>query len=165
MSTFNNFSGRNRDQQDGIERHAYGEVKNSATGQTVKVEGTGTAEDEAVVINSGFGMNLPKGTNAEVHLASSGSDTNMKFATLTIPRDKQRQWKEGTSGVQNAMDPEKAVEFNDKRTHATEDNFAVGANGLFEVKMVGGVPTLYVRCQNIVFQSPPVVAPPPAFET
>jgi hypothetical protein len=61
---------------------------------------------------------------------------------MTLPRDKQRKWAENTGGVQNPVDPDKALEFNEKRTHLTEPNVAMTPDGLFEIK--DGV--MYIRC-------------------
>ncbi|MGL5736315.1 MAG: hypothetical protein ACRCYS_15735, partial [Beijerinckiaceae bacterium] len=58
---------------------------------------------------------------------------NLKFAVTVTKHDKERKWKESTNGMQNMLDPDKALEFNQKRTWMTEQNFAVG-NGLFEIK-------------------------------
>lgn len=134
MTSFNNFPERNRDMQDNMERMVFGKLTNLGTGATVKLRGNGTEEEEVVVLNIGQGMNFPENTNTEVFVLMSGSDSNAKFALLTIPRDKQRPWGEGKGGIQNPMDPNKAIEFNEKRTWATEGNFAVGDNGIFEVK-------------------------------
>lgn len=146
MTSFNDFQERNRDMQDGVERFIWGKLEHFNTGATIKLRGNGTEEEEVIVINSGQGMNFPENHNTEVIVIASGSDTNMKFALLTIPRDKQRPWKEGTGGVQNPMDPAKAVEFNDKRTHLTEGNVAIGMDGIFEVKD-GKV---YIRAELVV---------------
>lgn len=146
MTSFNQFPDRNRDMQDGVERFVWGEMEYLETGAVMKLRGNGTEEEEVLVLNIGQSMNFPKDKNTEVFVLASGSDTGMKFALLTIPRDKQRKWAENTGGIQNPTDPDKAVEFNSKRTHATESNFAVGDNGIFEVKD-GKV---YIRAELIV---------------
>lgn len=133
MTTFENFTGRTRNEQDGVERHVFGDVKFSKTGAIVRARGTGTEDQEMPLLNFGYGMNFTRNFNTEVISLSLGSDTTQKYAMLTIPRDKQREWKPGTGGVQNPNDPKKALEFNDKRTHLTDGNYAVG-NGEFEVK-------------------------------
>lgn len=133
MTSMIGFPDRNRDMQDGLERHVFGSIEYLDSGAVMKVRGNGTVDEEVILLNLGQGMNFPKDTNTEVFLMASGSDTNMKFALLTIPRDKQRHWKEGTGGVQHPTDPERAMEFNDKRTHLTDGNYAVGS-GEFEVK-------------------------------
>lgn len=142
MTTTKSFDERNRDTQDGFERHAFEELTYvEGAGAVVRVTGTGTVDEDVPVINSGYGFNLPAGFNTECFLQSDGSDSSGKFAVMSLPRNKQRQWKVNTGGVQNPVDPAKALEFNSKRTHVTEDNFAVGAGGFFEV--IGD--TLYIR--------------------
>jgi len=140
------FPSRNRDMQDLFERMVFGKLTHLDTGAVVTLRGNGTQDEEVVVLNIGQSMNLPENFNTEVLVLASGSDTNLKFALLTIPRDKQRPWKEGTGGIQNPTDPDKAIEFNDKRTHVTENNFAVGDSGIFEVKD-GKV---YIRAELVV---------------
>jgi hypothetical protein len=133
MTSFESFPTRNRDAQDGVERHVFGEIFfDKDNGAYLTVRGNGTEDEEVPVINIGIGQAFKKNTNTEVLLFASGSDTGLKFGLITIPRNKQRQWKEGASGVQNAEDPEKALEFNQKRAWIT-DNLAVLA-GMLEVK-------------------------------
>ena len=148
MTTFERFSGRNRDIQDGMERHIYGEQEYiDGKGSIIKVNGTDTEDEEAtVLVIGGASMHLAKGTNTEVFLLSGGSDTNLKFAIVTTPFDKQRKWKEGTGGVQHPTDPDVALEFNSKRSHLTKGDFATGAGGVFEV--VGD--TVYIRGKLVV---------------
>jgi len=136
MTTLNHFADRNRDQQDGIERHVFGEQEYTKGGAIVRVRGTGTQDEEAVVINQGVSMHVPKDTNAEVYLIANGSDTNSKFAMLSIPRDKQRQWSEGNNGIQKWDDPSRALEFNTKRMYADDDHFAT-RGGMLEVTPEG----------------------------
>jgi hypothetical protein len=133
MTTLQHFSDRNRDQQDGTERHVWDEQTFTKAGSIIRVRGTGTQDEEAVVVNNGIGMQLPKGTNTEVFLLAGGSDTNQKYAMLSIPRDKQRQWAEGNNGLQKWDDPARALEFNSKRMYADDENFAT-RGGVFEVK-------------------------------
>lgn len=167
MTTFNHFAERDRDTQDGmLERHVWGEQTYvDGAGSVIKVRGTGTTDEEAVVINQGMGMHVPKDTNTEVFLLSSGSDTTLKHAIVSIPRDKQRQWAEGNNGFQKWDDPTRAVEFNAKRTYLDDANVAT-RNGVFEV--VGD--TVYIRGNLLVsgdvgsagkFQSPNAPDTPP----
>lgn len=149
MTTMTDFQTRNRDMQDAVELHVWGEltyVKDA--GAILKVNGTGTTDEEVPVINSGYGFHVPKDYNTEVILFSLGSDTNKKFALSTLPRDKQRPWKENTGGVQNPTDPNKALEFNSKRAHVREKNVALGDSGLFEVDEASG--TVIIRGNLIV---------------
>jgi len=158
MTTFNRFGDRNRDMQDGIERHVWKEQTFTDAGSIIKVTGTGTQDDEAVVINNGVGMHFPEDQNTEVFLMAGGSDTNQKYAVLSIPRDKQRKWAENTNGIQHLSDPDRALEFNSKRAYLDDPNMAT-QNGVLEVK--DG--TVYIRGPLLVsgpigtasvFQSP-----------
>lgn len=154
MTSWNRFPSRNRDMQDGTERHVWGELEYvSGAGAVLKVRGTDTVDEEAPVLNTGYGMNYSKDTNTEVMLLSLGSDTDQKYAIVTIPRDKQRPWKEGTGGVQNPSDPDKALEFNAKRTWVTQDKFAIG-QGIIEVDG----DTVYIRGRLVVEQTATVNA-------
>lgn len=143
MTTDKTFSERNRDSQDGVERHVFSTLRHTdSSGAVVDLIGSGTNELEVPVMNQGYGFNLDDDTNAEVFTLADGSDMHQKFAVMTLPRDKQRKWAKGTGGVQNPQDPDKALEFNAKRTHLTEENVAMTPGGLFEIK--DGV--LYIRC-------------------
>lgn len=165
MTTLNQFSDRNRDQQDGVERHVWGEQEYTDGGAILRTRGTGTQDDEAVVFNNGTSFSAPKDTNTEVILLANGSDTNSKFAMLSIPRDKQRRWAEGNSGIQKWDDPSRAVEFNAKRTYIDDVNVAT-RGGILEV--IGD--TVYIRGKLMVeqdigaggtFQSPNAPQTPP----
>lgn len=140
MTTFNHTHDRNYDQQDGIERHIWGEQKFSDSGAYMTVRGTDSVDEEVTVFNSGMGFHLPKNYNTEVHVFYSGSDTTQKYAMPMIPRDKQRRWKENTGGVQHPTDGARAIEFNSKRTYVDDENFST-RNGVFEI--IGD--TLYIR--------------------
>lgn len=127
MSTDRTFNERNRDMQDGFERHIWGEKEYvSGAGSVIRVKGTGTEDFEAAVVNMGHGFNLPKDSNAEVMLLAGGSDTQMKFAILTLPRDKQREWAEGTGGIQHPTNPDRAIEFNGTDTWLKDGTFVLG---------------------------------------
>lgn len=135
MTSFNTFSSRNRDQQDANERHIFESLEYvKGAGSVVKVAGTGTEDLEAPVINSGYGHNPKKGADAEVILLALGSDTNMKFALVQIPADKQREWKEGRGGIQNPSDADHALEFKDGALHLTKGTFSVGDGGTIEIQ-------------------------------
>ncbi|MEY9493757.1 hypothetical protein [Bradyrhizobium elkanii] len=172
--SFTRFRERSRDVQDGVERHVWGEQKYNGKGSHIKVRGTDTEDQEAAVLNiAGVSFNLPKNTNTEVFLLASSSDTNLKVAVLTIPRDKQRRWKEGDGGVQHPTDPEFALDFSDKLAHLTKNKFAVGEKGEFEIKGGEGyfrVSKLIVDGELIVnkrIKTPEVVQgseKPPGFE-
>lgn len=141
MSTMSSFPDRDYDIQDGVERHVWSKQEyNSDYGWMIKVKGTGTQDEEAMVIQGTVGFHLADDTDTEVFTLSSSSDTTLKFALPTIPRNKQRQWKEGAGGVQSPVDPARALEFNDKRAYLDDNNFAT-RNGIIE--QIGD--TVYIR--------------------
>lgn len=147
MTTFERFRDRNRDMQDTNERGVYGDIEYvDGAGAVMKVRGTGTIDEEAPVFNTGYGFKLAKDSNAEVMMVPLGSDTNNKYAVPSLPRDKQRQWKEGTGGVQHPTDAARALEFNGKRTWLDDGNYAFGNGGQIELK--DG--TIYIRGNVIV---------------
>src|SRR5262249_30493077 len=116
---------RPRDVQDYVERHVWGSLEYvDKAGSVLRVRGTDTEDLEMPVINAGYGFNLSQNSNAEVLAFSLGSDTNMKFALPTIPHDKQRQWAEGNGGVQHPTNPDRYLEFNDKRTYLKDGAYA-----------------------------------------
>jgi hypothetical protein len=147
-NSYLNYRGRSSDVQDHVERHVWGELEYIEAGAIIKVKGTDTEDQEANVIvpGSGASFKLKKDTDSEVFLLASSSDTNLKLALLTIPRDKQRRWKEGDGGVQHPTDPEFALDFSDKLAHITKNKFAVGEKGELEVR--GG--DVYIRGRLIV---------------
>jgi hypothetical protein len=165
MTTFNAFTDRNRDLQDHNERHIYSEIEDvDGGGRIIKAKGTGTQDEEMFVMAPfGLGGRYPKDTNAEVHSISNGSDTQLKFAFVDTPHDKQRKWEEGTNGMQKWDNPDIAVEFNKKRTHGTDKNWAIGPNGEFELK--NGIIYFRVPVHIEKLHSPPPVPPViPPFE-
>lgn len=146
MTSFRTNSENVRDNQDGIERHLWGKQEYTAAGAIMTVKGTGTEDYEAPVLNIGYSFNVADDTNTEVISMSLGSDTNLKYVIPTIPRDKQRPWKQNSGGIQHPTNPNKAVELNDKRTHLTDGNYAVG-DGTLEIKDGKA----FFRC-SVVFQ-------------
>lgn len=146
MTTFRRVREIQRDDQDRVERHVWSKLEDvEGGGRILHVKGTDTEDEEALLLNSGFGFNLEDDTDAEVFTISTGNDTTQKFALPTLPWDKQRKWRKGTGGIQNPTDPDKALEFNSKRAHVTDPNFAVG-QGVFEVRG----DTLYIRGNLVV---------------
>jgi len=146
--TFLPYSARNKDLQDNLERHIYGEVTYEEKGSTIKVAGTESNDEEVMVMNvGGSHFKLKKDTDAEVFLIASSSDTTMKAAILTIPVDKQRRWPEDEGGIQHPTDEEFALHFSDKLAHLTKNKFAVGEKGEFEVKG----DAVYIRAKKIIF--------------
>src|SRR5262245_17535097 len=133
--TFTQYRERSRDVQDGIERHVWSEKTYPEVGAIIKVKGTDTQDEEAAVLYVGAtSFKLKKDTDSEVFLMASSSDTMLKQAVLTPPKDKQRRWAEGHGGIQHATDPEFALDFRDDLAHITKHLFGVGKDGEFEVK-------------------------------
>jgi hypothetical protein len=138
--SFTRFRERSRDVQDGTERHVWGEQKYiKGKGSIIKVKGTDSEDQEAMVTNSGAGFNLKKDHDSEVYLLASSSDTTLKMAVLQIPFDKQRRWPEGEGGIQHPTDDEFALHFTDDIAHVTKNKFAVGEKGEFEIKGDQGI--------------------------
>ena len=136
MTSYTHYRESKRDQQDHIERHVWGEQKYiKGAGSIIKVRGTDTKDEETAVtvVGSGTSFNLKKDHNTEVFMLSGGADTTLKLAMLTIPKDKQRKWKEEHGGVQNPLDNEWALDFGKEKAHITKKEFAVGKDGEFEI--------------------------------
>lgn len=149
MTSFTRFRERSRDMNDGTERHVWGKqtyIKNA--GSIIKVRGTDTEDQEAAVLNiSGVGFNVKEKFNTEVMLLASSSDTTLKMALLTIPKDKQRRWKEGHGGVQHPTDDTFALDFSDDNgAQITKNKFAVGQKGEFQVDEKNG----YLRLDKVI---------------
>jgi hypothetical protein len=139
-NSFLPYRGRSSDVQDGIERHVYSELKYEDAGAIIKVKGTDTEDEEAMVLNiAGVSFKLKKDSDTEVFLLGSSSDTHLKMAVMTIPKDKQRRWPEGEGGIQHPTDQEFSLHFSDKLAHVTKNKFAVGEKGEFEIKGDQGV--------------------------
>ncbi len=114
-----------RESQDSTERHQYDQVKFGEGGATVGVKGNGTEDDDNVVLSiGGTIMNLPKGTNAEVFLLSGGDDTNVKFAVVVGPRDKQYKSQPGETWSQNPMNPEQRAGYDKEGYQVVSDAVA-----------------------------------------
>jgi hypothetical protein len=138
MTDFTNFRDRNRDQQDGIERGAWGTLTHvNGSGSHMSVRGTGTLDEEVPVLNTGYGFNLPADSDAEVIMLAAGSDVNAKLAIVTLPRDKQHQWPEGTGGVQHPLDPSRRIEFNSNEMHLKDGTFVLGHSRAVTVTIIG----------------------------
>jgi phage baseplate assembly protein V len=146
MTTFNQFTDRNRDQQDGFERHIWGKLEYlNGAGAILSVKGTDTEDFEAPIMNFGYGFNVPQDYNTEVFLVSHGSDTNQKYAIPTIPRDKQRQWPEGTGGVQHPTNADKFVQLDDDQIWLKDGVFKVGNEKEVTITVSGGKATIEVN--------------------
>jgi hypothetical protein len=147
MTTFKSFRDRNRDAQDGFERHVFGkQTYIKSAGSIVKVRGCDTEDQEACVMVGGVSFNVKEKFNTEVFLLSGSSDTTLKMAVMTIPKDKQRRWEEGHGGVQHPTDDEFALDFSDDLAHLTKNKFAVGEKGELEVKEKNG----YLRMDKVI---------------
>jgi hypothetical protein len=155
MTSFTRFRERSRDMNDGTERHVWGKqeyIKNA--GSIIKVRGTDTEDQEAAVLNiGGVSFNVKEKFNTEVMLLASSSDTTLKMALLTIPKDKQRRWMEGHGGVQHPTDDTFALDFSDSLAHLTKNKFAVGEKGEFEVKG----DKVYIRASQVIIEGELVV--------
>jgi hypothetical protein len=154
MSDFTRYRERSGDVQDGTERHVWGEQEYiSGAGSIIKVRGTDSKDEEAEVVNLGQGFNVKKDFNTEVFLLSSSSDTTLKQALLSIPKDKQRKWSEGHGGIQHPTENTFALDFSDDMAHLTKNKFAVGEKGEFEVKG----DTVYVRAKKMIIDGELIV--------
>jgi hypothetical protein len=155
MTSYTRFRERSRDMNDGTERHVWGKqeyIKNA--GSIIKVRGTDTEDQEAgVLVIGGVSFNVKEKFNTEVMLLSSSSDTTLKMALLTIPKDKQRRWQEGHGGVQHPTDDTFALDFSDSLAHLTKNKFAVGEKGEFEVKGE----EIYIRCKKVIIDGELIV--------
>jgi hypothetical protein len=136
MTAYTQYRESHRDQQDHIERHVWSEQKYvKGAGSIIKVRGTDTKDEETAVtvVGSGSSFNLKKDHNAEVFEIAGGADTTLKLALLTIPKDKQRRWKEEHGGVQNPLDDEWSLDFGPQLAHVTKNQWAVGKDGEHEI--------------------------------
>jgi hypothetical protein len=77
----------------------------------VSVSGNGTQDIDVPVLFLGQLHNMPQDTNAEVHLIGNGSDTDLKYAFVTGPRDKHYKSNPGESWGQNPLDPDSRVGY------------------------------------------------------
>lgn len=152
MTTTRYYPQLNRTAQDGFERHVFSRLEHNDTGAVVTVKGTGTEDMEAPVLNMGYGVNYADNTNAEVFLVSLGSDTGMKFAIMSIPRDKQRKWEAGKGGIQHPSNPEKAIEFGDDGVWIKEGVAFLGDDKKVKVTIDGANITIEAGGGNIDFK-------------
>lgn len=136
---FMSYRSRSRDQQDAFERHVWGQRRYTAgAGSVIDVRGTDTLDEDAPVLNTGYGFNLPENSDAEVFLIALGSDTNQKVALLTLSRSAQREWPEGTGGVQHPTNPDLYLEFNDDGIVLRHGRLTLGNEGGVTVEVEGG---------------------------
>lgn len=151
--SFTKYPERSGDVQDGIERHVWGKVVYTKAGPIMKARGTDSEDQEMPLPSNGVGFNLKENANSEVFANASSSDTHLKIAAGTIPRDKQRRWMEEAGGVQHPTDPEFALDFSDKLAHITKNKFAVGEKGEFEVKG----DEVYIRSKKVIIEGELIV--------
>lgn len=143
MTDFTRYRSRTRDIQDGSERGIWGKRKEvDGAGAVMSVRGTATLDLDLPIMNFGYSFNVPEDYNTEVIMMSLGSDTNLKVAIPTIPRDKQHSWPEGTGGVQHPTDPERRIEFNGDETWLKDGVYKLGNNKELTVKIENGVITI-----------------------
>lgn len=155
MTSFNRFTDRNRDQQDGYERGLWGEIEYvDGAGAVMKVRGTGvedgTLDEEVPLVNLGYSFNVPKDYNTEVVMFALGSDTNQKYAMPTLPRDKQRKWPENTGGIQHPTNADKFVQLDDDSIWLKDGVFHVGNDKEVKITVSGGGATIEVNEFKVV---------------
>ncbi|QIW87523.1 baseplate protein [Agrobacterium phage OLIVR4] len=156
MTTTKTFDERNRDTQDGFERHLFKRIDHTDTGAFVSVEGSGTSEEDVPVMNTGYGFSLEDDTEAEVFLLGDGSDASNKFAIPTLPRNKQRKWPKNTGGVQHPTNSGKFVQLDDDSIWLKDGSFTLGddravritVNGNNVVMEMGG--EMDIRCAKLM---------------
>jgi hypothetical protein len=154
MSSYQDHPSNIYNGQDGNEMGVYSHITYEPY-PLIKVRGNDTEDKECEVAFVGScAFKLPKDANCEILMISTGDDTTLKVAVLTPPKDKQRRWKEDTGGIQHPTDPEHALEFNKTRAHLLKDQFAVGKDGIFEIK---DNKTVFFRADKVVFQGKIVV--------
>ena len=124
-----------RDAQDVVERHVYSELEVTSTGAKVHIKGNGTEDVDVPVVFLGQLHNMKKDTNAEVHLIGNGSDTDLKLAFVTGPRDKHYKSKPGESWGQDPVDPDTRHGYtpNGFRMAAKDKTIAEWSAGMFEI--------------------------------
>lgn len=124
-----------RDAQDHIERHVFNQMTITATGAKVTISGNGTQDLDVPVLFAGQLHNMPKDTNAEVHLVGNGADTDLKYALVTGPRDKHYMSNVGESWGQNPLDPTMRVGYTSNGTRLAADNNTIAEHsaGMFEI--------------------------------
>lgn len=153
MTTSKTYDERNRDIQDGFERHIFRKMEYTDTGALVAVEGSGTREEDVPVINTGYGFTPKEDTELEAFLHGDGSDASNKFAVLSLPRDKQRKWPENAGGMQHPFNADKFVQFDDDSIWLKDGKFTLGNNQELTVTISNGTVTLSTG-NNINFECP-----------
>lgn len=105
---------RSRDIDEMLRRTVWGsQTYVPGAGSVMNVRGTDYLDEDVPVLNFGYSFNLPQDSNAEVITLAINSDTNQKMALPTLPRDQQRQWPEGSGGIQHPTNPNMYIQFSD----------------------------------------------------
>ena len=112
----------------GIKQGLYqGWVRSSKCGTEYGGPGAG-------VLNiGGVSFNVKEKFNTEVMLLASSSDTTLKMALLTIPKDKQRRWRRiivDSASHRWCV----AFRFSDSLAHLTKNKFAVKQDGRIQIR-------------------------------
>ena len=152
-----------RNAQDVAEKHVFTSLTPTATGAKETVSGNATGDMDVPVLVTGQIHNMPDNTNAEVFILGNGSDTGLKMAVVTGPRDKQYQSKKSESWGQDPLDPNARVGYtpNGVRFAAEKKTIAEALTGMFEIDVANQI--IYFRVP-VHFKIPPVVVDPPAFK-
>lgn len=123
------WSSHQNDRQDRIRRGLFDGYETIASiGATMKIQGTGWYDREVVNFNTGYGFNPAAGLQSEVLSFDALADTDNRHALMSIPRDKQHEWERGASGIQDAGDPSRRVEFGPDGLHMTNGTAFFGPN-------------------------------------
>lgn len=156
MTTTKTYDERNRDIQDGFERHVFKDIEYTETGAIVSVQGSGTMDEEVPVINTGYGFTPEADTELEVFLHGDGSDASNKFAAMSLPRNKQRKWPKGAGGVQHPFNADKFVQFDDDSIWLKDGKFTLGNNRELTITVANGTVTIStgnevdIRCPKLM---------------
>lgn len=156
-----------RDAQDHIERHVYSELQVTDTGAKVTINGNSTQDMDVPVLFLGQLHNMPKDTDAEVHILGNGADTDLKYALVTGPRDKHYKSNPGESWGQNPLDPTMRVGYTSNGTRLSADNNTIAEHsmGMFEIDVKNKVCyfRVPVKFKETVFATVEAKQDPPTF--
>lgn len=152
-----------RDAQDVVEKHVFHTLEITDTGAQVSVKGNDTADVQVPVLVTGQIHHMQDDTNAEVFIIGGGSDTDLKMAVVTGPRDKHYKSAKGESWGQDPMDPQARLGYtpNGVRLAAQNKTIAEYLTGMFEIDVKNNV--IYFRCP-VIFKIPPTVGDPPPYK-
>lgn len=151
MTDFTTRNGRQRDQQDGVERGAWGTFEDVAgAGSVMSVRGTGTVDLELPIVNFGYSFRLSADSNADVIMLSLGNDVNDKVALPVLPADLQHQWGVGQGGIQHPTNADRRLEYNDDETWLKDGEYKLGDNKEVAVTIAGGVVSISVTGDSTI---------------